>query len=40
MGTTTPADIGTSGGSNTTTLTTTQLPAHTHTGTTASDGRE
>jgi microcystin-dependent protein len=31
MGTTTPATMNTTGGSNTTTLTTTQLPAHTHT---------
>ena len=32
------AGMNATGGSNTTTLTTTQLPAHTHTGTTASDG--
>jgi microcystin-dependent protein len=37
MGTSTPATIGTTGGSNSTTLTTTQLPAHDHT---ASSGTE
>jgi hypothetical protein len=38
MGAADQAGMNATGGSNTTTLTTTQLPAHTHTGTTASDG--
>jgi hypothetical protein len=38
MGTTSQGTMNSTGGSNTTTLTSTQLPAHTHTGTTASSG--
>ena len=38
MGAADQAGMNATGGSNTTTLTTTQLPAHTHTGTTVSGG--